>query len=209
MAYSFASASSQYLSTASAPASVYPMTLAMWYRPSTVTDNSRILTVSASNGHRHQLVYNPQFNQTQAVTVGVSAQAAVGSFSYAVNTWYHHAGVFASATDRSVWVNGTQGGTNTTSPGTVNAFDRVTIGAGGIPVGLYFSGNIAEVGVWNVALTAAEIASLADGIACDHIRPESLVFYAPLVRDLIDKVGGLTITNNGTATVADHPRIYY
>jgi hypothetical protein len=57
-------------------------------------------------------------------------------------------------------------------------------------------------------LTAAEIASLAKGMTCDKVRPESLVFYAPLVRDLIDAKGGLTITNNNGATVANHPRVY-
>ena len=75
-------------------------------------------------------------------------------------------------------------------------------------VGLYFEGLIAECGIWNVALTADEIASLADGMTCDKVRPQSLVFYAPLVRDLVDVRGGLTITNNNTATVADHPRVY-
>jgi len=69
-------------------------------------------------------------------------------------------------------------------------------------------GQIAEVGIWNAALTAAEIASLANGMTCEKIRPQSLVFYAPLVRDLIDQKGGLAITNNNAATVSNHPRIY-
>lgn len=69
-------------------------------------------------------------------------------------------------------------------------------------------GLIAEVGIWNAALTAAEIASLAKGMTCDKVRPQSLVFYAPLVRDLIDQKGGLPITNNNGATVANHPRVY-
>ena len=68
--------------------------------------------------------------------------------------------------------------------------------------------NASEIGVWNDALTAAEIASLAKGITCDKIRPQNLVFYAPLVRDLIDQKGGLAINNNNGATVAPHPRIY-
>jgi hypothetical protein len=72
----------------------------------------------------------------------------------------------------------------------------------------YEDGRIAEVGIWNAALTAAEIASLAKGMTCDKVRPESLVFYAPLVRDLQDLSGGLTITNNNAATVATHPRVY-
>lgn len=70
------------------------------------------------------------------------------------------------------------------------------------------NGRYAEVGIWNAALTAAEVASLAKGMTCDKIRPQNLVFYAPLVRDLIDAKGGLTITNNNSSTVAEHPRVY-
>ncbi len=75
-------------------------------------------------------------------------------------------------------------------------------------MGSFFKGSIAEFGIWSAALTADEIASLAKGMTCDKIRPQSLVFYAPLVRDLIDQKGGLTITNNNGATVANHPRVY-
>jgi hypothetical protein len=69
-------------------------------------------------------------------------------------------------------------------------------------------GQIAEVGIWNAALPAAEIASLAKGMNCAKVRPQNLVFYAPLIRDLNDQKGGLTITNNNGATVAAHPRVY-
>ena len=75
-------------------------------------------------------------------------------------------------------------------------------------IGLFAVGRIAEVGIWNAALTAAEIASLAKGMTCDKVRPQSLVFYAPLVRDLIDARGGRAITNNNGATVAAHTRVY-
>jgi len=69
------------------------------------------------------------------------------------------------------------------------------------------TGDFAEIGMWQATLTAEEVASLAKGMTCDKIRPQSLVFYAPLVRELIDAKGGMTLTNNNT-TVADHPRIY-
>jgi hypothetical protein len=45
-------------------------------------------------------------------------------------------------------------------------------------------------------------------MTCDKVRPQSLVFYAPLVRNLQDVRGGLTITNNNTAAVANHTRVY-
>ncbi len=102
--------------------------------------------------------------------------------------------------------NGITSGTNRASihAGTAN----LTIGANSAGTGGYYGGQMAEVGIWNAALTAAEVASLAKGMTCDKIRPQSLVFYAPLVRDLIDQKGGLTITNNNGATVAAHPRVY-
>ena len=62
--------------------------------------------------------------------------------------------------------------------------------------------------MWSAALNASEIASLGQGVSPRLIRPQSLVFYAPLIRDLMDVRGGLSITNNGTATVANHPRVY-
>jgi hypothetical protein len=70
------------------------------------------------------------------------------------------------------------------------------------------NGQVAEVGLYSAALTADEIASLSKGMTCDKIRPQSLVFYAPLVRDLQDTKGGRSITNNNAATVAAHPRVY-
>ena len=72
----------------------------------------------------------------------------------------------------------------------------------------YGNGRYCEIGVWHEPLTAAEIASLAKGMTCDKVRPQNLVFYAPLVRNLQDTKGGLAITNNNAATVANHPRVY-
>lgn len=91
----------------------------------------------------------------------------------------------------------------------MGALDITIIGArSATTIGGFFNGNIAEIGIWNAALTAAEVASLAKGMTCDKVRPQNLVFYAPLVRGLIDAKGGRTITNNNGATVANHPRVY-
>jgi hypothetical protein len=129
----------------------------------------------------------------------------------ALNTWYHVAGVYESATSRKAYINGSNesaanDNSNSVTPSGVNLL--IIGGRFNTTIGGYFTGDIAEVGIWNVALTASEIASLAKGMTCDKIRPQSLVFYAPLVRDLIDAKGGRTITNNNGATVANHPRVY-
>jgi hypothetical protein len=69
------------------------------------------------------------------------------------------------------------------------------------------TGDFAELGMWQATLTAAEIASLAKGITCDKVRPQSLVYYTPLIRDIQDLARGMTLTDTNT-TVATHPRVY-
>jgi Concanavalin A-like lectin/glucanases superfamily len=84
----------------------------------------------------------------------------------------------------------------------------------GIPAGAtrQFDGSIAELGVWNAALTAAELAALGKGYSPRLIRPQSLKFYWPLIgraspeTELINgKVGTIT----GTIDAAPHARVFY
>lgn len=68
------------------------------------------------------------------------------------------------------------------------------------------NGDIASVAIYETALSEQELKALSNGFSPDGIRPQSLRFFAPLVRNLID-VKGQTLTNTNTA-VADHPRVY-
>ena len=82
-----------------------------------------------------------------------------------LNTWQTAAGVFASTTSRSAYVNGGGKVTNTTSASvTYSALNRFSIGAFlmGTP-SQYFSGLMGFVGVWNVALSDANVTSLNGG----------------------------------------------
>jgi hypothetical protein len=72
---------------------------------------------------------------------------------------------------------------------------------------LWGTGDYAELGMWQATLTAEEVASLAKGMTCDKIRPQSLVYYTPLIRDIQDLARGMTLTNTNS-TVANHPRVY-
>jgi hypothetical protein len=198
----------QYLSTASSPVLNVPMTLAFWARTSASLNNAAVAVGESGSGtHRQQVQFHTGL--IAAATVGsAGASFANSSVNATSNQWVHAAGVFSAADSRLIYFDGANTGSNTVSNTTNNA-NAIYIGARNANgVGLYFTGDIAEVGIWNAALTAAEVASLAKGMTCDKIRPQSLVFYAPLVRDLIDAKGGLTITNNNTATVATHPRVY-
>lgn len=212
MAFSF-SGSTQYLTVASAPATAAPMTLAAWVRPTSMTGTRTVGAVGqvpAAVRHRNQIVMLST-GAIRAVAAGSSNVFSESTSTASVNAWSHTAGVFSSLASRTSYLNGAASAETTTTI-TQSQFTEAVIAAQqGTVAGVYenpWIGDMAEFGIWNVALTAAEIAALSDGIACNRVRPQSLVFYAPLVRDLIDARGGLTITNVNGATATTHPRIY-
>lgn len=212
MAYEF-NGTNQYLSAASAPIDCLtkPFTLACWFDSDSVAVNQYLVALSPANGNAWAITAhgNVAGDPVQAVHTS-AATAAQSTTGYAANVWSHVCGVFNSTSSRTVYLNAGNVATNSVSEVSPTAATQLRIGNvlfNGSSI-LYTDGSIAEVGIWNAALTAAEIASLAKGMTCDKVRPQSLVFYAPLVRDLIDVKGGLTITNNNTATVANHPRVY-
>lgn len=199
---------------ATTPASSPPLTLACWFNTTNTTAIQALMCVNATaNSDRHVLYARGDVAgdpiRMQSVT-GATTGNADTTTGYSSGVWTHACGVLSSNTSRTAYINGGSSGTNATNVSASTV--QCSIGAqrfATFPLGTSFTmGQIAEVGIWNVALTAAEIASLAKGMTCDKIRPQSLVYYAPLVRNLIDQKGDLTITNNNGATVANHTRVY-
>jgi len=207
MAFNFTAASTQYLS-ATNPVSAAPFTFAAWARVANTTGNKAIVSLNQNSGTNRFLMYLAGPTLSFFVNdSGGFTQPQAGNVS--ANTWFHACAVEAATNDHRLFRDGANKST-TVGARTPVSINAVNVGAdrNNNNNGSLWSGQIAEVGIWNVALTDAEAASLAQGMTCDKVRPQSLVFYAPLVRDLIDYKGGLTITNNNTATVANHPRVY-
>lgn len=203
MAYEFNPASSQSLTTVSTPVVAAPFTLVAWAKVANTNANKGIIALESTvNNH--------------AFSMYLAAGAANGILSYFVrdvngfsqpqgltpqaNTWTHYAAVERASNNRAIYFNGMFDGGNTITR-TPSSINKITIGS-------TMNGAIAEVAIYDVDLTNAEIASLAKGITCNKIRPENLRFYTPLIRNLQDVRGGLNINNNNGATVANHPRIY-
>jgi len=215
MAYNFTRTSSQSLTTGSTPVTGNLMTLACWFNRKTTFDgvNSPFLVaVDATSGTNFNGIACGSGSNIVIATSNVGAGPSFAeSASHNINEWHHACGVFESSTSRKIFLDAGSPATATATRN-VSGQNNITIGArysaGAFPSNIFADCLVAEVGIWNVALTADEIASLAKGMTCDKVRPQSLVFYAPLVRNLQDVRGGLTITNNNTATVANHPRVY-
>jgi hypothetical protein len=209
MAYEF-NGSTQSLSTASTPVTAAPMTLACWFNSDSATVAQRLIEVRLSTTNYFSLgIRGQDAGDPVAIVIsqGGAAEITRTTSGYSANTWHHACGVFTSTTSRAVYLDGGSSatGTGTRSPDTPN---QIQIGIFAGDNVQYFDGRMAEVGIWNTDLTASEVLSLSRGMTCDKVRPQSLVAYFPLVRNLVELKGGLTITNNNTATVAAHPRVY-
>jgi hypothetical protein len=131
---------------------------------------------------------------------------------YSSGVWNNWAGRSYSNTVVDVDVENTVTTGPTTSVAWQNA-SAIMIGARLTPgISLQLTGSVANVAMWNVALDDAEVASLVAGFSPRRVRPQSLVFYAPLVRELVvpkslvAPISSLAAT--ASPTVSDHPRSY-
>lgn len=218
MARTFDDASSQYLQYSGAIVSSYPVTMALWFysNDASVYQMAFSQCLSTDDGSEMTLeVRNSGNGQTIAAKSGVVGFGgrAISTTSWSTNTWHHHCGVFSGEDARAVYLDGGSKGTDSTSGGGTPSLNRTTIGGKvDLTPTLYFSGSLAEVAMWNVALTDAEAAILALGYSPLMVRPASLVAYWPLIGRLspeIDTVGGFDMTLNNSPTTAAHPRVIY
>tara|TARA_Y100001963_G_C6773081_1_gene445919 strand:- start:540 stop:2552 length:2013 start_codon:yes stop_codon:yes gene_type:complete len=95
---------------------------------------------------------------------GASLASSTTTTTLSDNTWFH----FAFTNDGSNlkgYINGVLEDTDSTTGGTLNASNQdFLIGAqhDNTTISHYFAGNIDEIGIWNSALTAAEIKAIYD-----------------------------------------------
>lgn len=199
----FNSASSYFTSTT---IPVFPFTVSGWAK---VAGTSALVSVDDTGGSLDGLgVYYSSGSGLWAheLNNGLASGATAISSDPGTGVWFHFCGVFVGDSERYSYVNGGNKASNTTNNGSDQSlYDTLTVGGRNLSGAEYFNGELAEVGIWNVALSDAEISSLGKGFACPHVRPGSLINHIPMVRGSQDVVGDLTET--GTAGVASHPPI--
>jgi hypothetical protein len=138
---------------------------------------------------------------------------------YSINTWHHACGVFSSNTSRSAFIDGGSKATNTTSPDGADNSNFASIGAqitrsapSSLSYTRYFLGRIAYPCIWNVALTDAEVLSLAKGVHPSLVRPEAITALWDLTGGFSpepDRFKGWNATLTGSPSAVDNPRILF
>lgn len=191
-----------------------PLTMACWGKTSITgaTQTLFALNNSASAPDRNDFLFG--IGSTQQLYVGTgdggAATYALSANIISANTWFHACARYASATSREAILNGGTPVINTTSR-TPSGINRLTLGvlngsSFSSPFAPAGNGDLAEVAIWNVALSDEEVINLSEGVSPQMIRPSSLVFYAPLVRELVDIMGN-PLSTIGSLSVSDHCRI--
>lgn len=204
-----------------APVSGVPLTIACWMRTQSTLTTQVAVAIGRRTGttaaNRFQIQFRSDGRIAGACNNGDASQSTLWSdasgANYAANTWYHGCVVFESNTSRHVYRNGAAKASNTTSVN-VGTIDTTTLGGryDGAAIGLRLNGQLAEVGIWNAALTDGEVRQLGRGASPLMVRPEALVAYYPLWGNGSteeDWFGTNALTNTGTTKATTHPFVVY
>lgn len=180
----YTSGSSQYLSNANAIGGTYPFTMACWfYGTSAAAAGYNLMAVTsgvASDNQIHRLGLVTSGGSpaaVQAISRTTSNASAATTANWSLNTLHHACGVFTAGNDRAVFLDGGNKGTNTTNR-TPSGMSSTQIGRyASTP--LYMDGDIFVPCIWDVALSDAEVAQLANGMWPGRIRPANIIGFWP------------------------------
>ncbi len=171
----------QYLITNSAPVSAYPFTMGGWFNPAATNKTYDLIFLKNSGSNYAGIYLNPSGSSPVIGATINDAQTALSSSTFTANNWHHAAGVFTSSTSRQAFLNGA-GGTVNTGSQSFSVPSQTMIGGFLEGTNVYgsVSGFLAEIFVYNVALSANEIKALANRVSPLRIRPSNLIAYWPL-----------------------------
>lgn len=217
MAYSF-NGSTQSLEASSAPTNNDTVTICAWFNTANTTQNSAMVCLTDKDTSTDEYYLSLLSGEVRAVKkAGGSTAGVITTTSYSANTWHHGAATFANTGGSDVALQafldggGKGTGTSTGRPVVAN-FDNVMIGALNRATDIiFYTGNVAEVAMWDLVLTDAEILLLATGfspLALTYRLP-NLVFYRDLIREIDRPYIGPLLTNNNSAAVVEHMGLIY
>ena len=169
-----------YLSLGSGVATAVPLSISALVKVGTLATLQFIFQLqnnASADGRNNFSLYLSSTNTIRAATGNATTTAnseTAGTISD--TTSYHQVGaVYSSITSRIAYLDGVAATADTTSL-TPSGINQTTIGVDKPTAGtsLPFTGSIAEIGVWNIALSTADMAQLATGFCTPlMVHPEA------------------------------------
>jgi hypothetical protein len=154
--------------------SAMPLTMACWFNQSALATDEMIAMSDGTTSNRYEL----SLVSTGKVRSQVQGTVTTTSATYTANAWHHAAAVFAATNSRAVYLDGGNKVSSTTSAGSPAGLNLTQLGTG--PGLSFYAGILAEVALWNVALTDQEINCLAMGVRPNRVRSGNIIAYWPL-----------------------------
>jgi hypothetical protein len=199
---------SNYLRDTSPPVS-YPVSVSVWAYITNVSGGNTdyIWTLRETPGDFMVVLVGSGGNVlAQSFASTTTGSAVTGTGLVTNNAWNHLGAVFTSASSRAVYVNGGNKATNSTTVNVnMGGLDDMLFGAFSVGANALTDGYLAEMGVWNTALSDADMASLGGGFSCHLVQPGGLIVHLPGVRSPIDIRGNMAEV--GTIGAFPHPPI--
>jgi hypothetical protein len=164
--------------------STYPITMAAWFRPDVINNDGALVSIGNNSSNNNHFSLEARGgtpgDPVRARTSASSHRYAVTTTGFSANTWHHACGVWTSSSSVDAYIDG--GSKGSVDPGiTPVSVNETTIGQiANSSNSNRFDGRVAEVGIWNVALSLEEINALARGVSPLKIRRQNLVAYYPL-----------------------------
>lgn len=139
--------------------------------------------------------------------IGAALGILSGSSTISTGVW-HHVGMSFNNKTVTIYIDGAQdasgvatgAGTGTMSTATYGSVLGTGFNTTNATFTTYYTGNMADVAVWNVALTASEFSALSKGLRPHMVRSAALVGFWPLdgLQSPEPDLSGLA--HNGTLT---------
>jgi len=186
------------------------ITIHCWFRPDINNAWQRLVTKYGAGQGQYALSVSDVGKVNVAVTDGSGLVFTNGNTTVSTGAW-HAIGMTKDGNGTSnliPWLDGSNNGNAVNSGSSiVNSTSPLRVGLDNDNFGPA-DGRIAEVAIWDVALTAAEFGALAKGTSPLFIRPAGLKGYWPIwgvaspEADLSGNGNNLSVT--GTLALADH-----
>lgn len=216
--------SNQYLRGVAPTTAAYPFSLHAIFKPSQAQSgiDSEWVVLSLNNPLNLNRVYischRPSTDPQQILAFasdGTNTRYRRRITTLNAGTAYSLVAVFTSSSDIEIYVDGLAGTSTITSGNGLPNLSATAQVVGILPYnnGLFHGatpGEIAEVAVWNVALTSSDVASLAARVSPSLVRPSNLISHAPLRGEYSPEPefrGGRSLTLYNSPVKASHPRL--
>lgn len=198
-----------------------PLTIAVWIKIASFSQNDTVINIGSSTSSvsdSHMLVSTNTSNEWAARSTNTVPASSDAVYTSSIDgTWTPIVCVIASDASRKIYI-GSIGnvGSDTTSIAVGASLQYLRVGRNLAAVN-YFSGYMAELAVWDSALSTDDITSYLGGTVATQIDAANLVGYWPFDYDNatqtnegVDAGGNLSVVNYGTTGATydpDHPTI--